>query len=154
MQRHAGLILKSDTPKGRGVFTTAPITAGTVIETCPVLLISEKEVQAHTKHTELNHYTYNWPVLSAYNHHGSCQAIVFGLGSMFNHSRRKQNVTWERDLSQKTITYRALRRIEIGEELCISYGDRLTFIDAEELAGRESDDESENNPINNIQLGL
>jgi hypothetical protein len=60
------------------------------------------------------------------------QAIIFGLGSMFNHSTLQQNVGWERDLENKLITYVALRDIKEGEELCISYGQRLTFKDTDE----------------------
>jgi SET domain-containing protein len=37
---------------------------------------------------------------------------------MFNHSSQDQNVVWERDLLRQTITYRALRDIQAGEELC------------------------------------
>jgi len=51
---------------------------------------------------------------------------------MFNHSNLNQNVGWERDLKNQLITYTTLRDIEKGEELCISYGPRLTFKDAEE----------------------
>lgn len=58
------------------------------------------------------------------------QAVVLGLGSMFNHSTSDQNVVWERDLKAQTITYRALRTIKAGEELCISYG-RLWFMDSD-----------------------
>lgn len=49
---------------------------------------------------------------------------------MFNHSR-DQNVGWRRDERRQLITYTALRAIAPGEELCISYGDRLTFVDAD-----------------------
>lgn len=51
---------------------------------------------------------------------------------MFNHSNIHQNVGWERDLENKVITYKTLRDIKKGEELCISYGQRLTFKDTEE----------------------
>lgn len=60
------------------------------------------------------------------------QAVILGLGSMFNHSNLYQNVGWERDLDKQLITYTALRDIKAGEELCISYGQRLTFKDTEE----------------------
>jgi SET domain-containing protein len=60
------------------------------------------------------------------------QAVILGLGSMFNHSNLHQNVGWERDLGKQIITYTALRDIKAGEELCISYGQRLTFKDTEE----------------------
>ncbi|KAI9652742.1 MAG: hypothetical protein M1821_007816 [Bathelium mastoideum] len=75
---------------------------------------------------------------------------------MFNHSRPRQNVGWERDVDHETITYRALQRIEAGEELCISYGDRLTFIDAEEPSEDEAGqgEEEEADFIDNIQLSL
>lgn len=58
------------------------------------------------------------------------QAVIFGLGSMFNHAM-DQNVGWERDTDRLLITYRSLRDISAGEELCISYGSRLTFKDAD-----------------------
>jgi SET domain-containing protein len=72
------------------------------------------------------------------------QAIILGLGSMFNHSTLNQNVGWERDLCNLLITYISLRDIRAGEELCISYGPRLTFkdVDAEELE-RDPDDWTE-----------
>jgi hypothetical protein len=46
------------------------------------------------------------------------QAVIFGLGSMFNHSAQEQNVGWERDTDRLIVTYLALRDIAAGEELC------------------------------------
>ena len=62
---------------------------------------------------------------------------MFGLGSMFNHSTQDQNVGWTRDLEHQLIVYRALRHIAKGEELCISYGDHLTFVDADAPSSSE-----------------
>lgn len=78
------------------------------------------------------------------------QAVVFGLGSLFNHSRRGQNVGWTRDIDRKVIVYKTLRDVRAGEELCISYGDRLTFVDAE-VAENDTDDE-EDGGLCNIDL--
>lgn len=50
------------------------------------------------------------------------QAIALGLGSLFNHSTLHQNVGWKRVLSDQCLIYSALRDIDEGEELCISYG--------------------------------
>jgi len=50
---------------------------------------------------------------------------------MLNHSSLHQNVGWERDLENLIVTYTTLRDIKAGEELCISYGPRLTFKDAD-----------------------
>jgi len=55
---------------------------------------------------------------------------------MFNHAV-DQNVGWERDLKKLIVTYTALRDIEAGEELCISYGARLTFEDVEKVYAHE-----------------
>lgn len=60
---------------------------------------------------------------------------------MFNHSTLHQNVGWDRDLKNKLITYLTLRDIHEGEELCISYGQRLTFKDTD-----EKDNEGEKDP--------
>ena len=61
------------------------------------------------------------------------QALALGLGSMFNHSTKAQNVRWSRNIEQDYIVYTSLRDIEAGEELCISYGSRaLWFEDVEE----------------------
>jgi len=47
------------------------------------------------------------------------QAVILGLGSMFNHSTLDQNVGFERDVERQVVTYRALRDISAGEELCM-----------------------------------
>jgi SET domain-containing protein len=72
------------------------------------------------------------------------QAVILGLGSMFNHSIPNQNVGWERDVAKQLMTYTTLRDVKAGEELCISYGQRLTFKDTEEeQMVRDPDDWSE-----------
>lgn len=68
------------------------------------------------------------------------QALALGLGSMFNHSTRAQNVGWKRNTDIDVIIYTALRDIKAGEELCISYGSaRLWFKDADADADAELD---------------
>ncbi|OAP56918.1 hypothetical protein AYL99_09030 [Fonsecaea erecta] len=67
------------------------------------------------------------------------QALALGLGSMFNHSTRDQNVGWKRNTETEVIVYTALRDIKAGEELCISYGSvRLWFEDVD--ANAEADE--------------
>jgi len=57
LTRSQDLVLISDTPKGRGVFASAPIPAGTVVETCPVLVLDRQQNVEHVEKTELYHYT-------------------------------------------------------------------------------------------------
>jgi len=60
---------------------------------------------------------------------------------MFNHSSYQQNVGWERDLENLLVTYTTLRDIQKGEELCISYGSRLTFKDTDPNPDEMTDDD-------------
>ncbi|CAO2658748.1 Nn.00g064710.m01.CDS01 [Neocucurbitaria sp. VM-36] len=131
LQRCPDLVIKSDTPKGRGVFAAKDIPARTILDVCPALVLGLEENKAHIEHTSLYHYTYNWPIVDPNGKTKVAQAVIFGLGSMFNHSTQEQNVGWVRDPSRLFITYRALRDIRAGEELCISYGSHLTFEDAD-----------------------
>ena len=137
LQRASGLTLVADTPKGRGVFASERIPAKTVIEVCPVLILDPRDV-SHVKKSMLDHYTYNWP----WKDKTKTQVVVLGLGSMFNHSTYAQNVAWTRDVPNECITYTALRNIEAGEELCISYGSsRLWFHDADTATDDASNEE-------------
>lgn len=137
LQRASGLTLVSHTPKGRGVFASQLIPAKTIIEVCPVLILDPADAGNHISKTMLDHYTYNWPWNDGRT---KTQVVVLGLGSMFNHSTYAQNVAWTRDVVNECVTYTALRDIQVGEELCISYGNgRLWFRDAD----REGVDEKE-----------
>lgn len=135
---------------------SAAIPAGTVLDVCPVLVLDPAEARAHVSQTSLHDYTYNWPVLPGpapppppHSTAGggrpaqTTQAVVFGLGSMFNHSRLRQNVGWTRDLERRLVVYRALRDVAAGEELCISYGSRLTFVDTDGEDGEEGEERAE-----------
>jgi len=135
--------LVMNTSKGRGVFAAIDIPARTILEVCPVLVLDPVENAEHISRTELFHYTYNWPYTPPTKAESTSlsngtpkspittQAVIFGLGSMFNHSNLRQNVGWQRDLQNLLVTYLSLRDIKAGEELCISYGPRLTFKDTE-----------------------
>ncbi|KAK6431839.1 hypothetical protein LTR95_011996 [Oleoguttula sp. CCFEE 5521] len=155
LERCQYLYLLPDTPKGRGVFASQPLKRGTHLETSPVLILPPSEVTTHTSKTLLNHYTYNWPlqvspptttspdaVMSRVAGSQVTQAIIFGLGSLFNHSSNP-NVVWTRDLERECVVYKTLRDIAEGEELCISYGGpgRLTFVDVD-YDPREAEAES------------
>lgn len=94
------------------------------------------------------HYTYTWPAegdslvpqpkdaffLANPAETGAVkvpqQALALGLGSMFNH-KRIPNIAWRRDVLTQSIRYFTLREIVEGEELCISYGSKLWFEDAD-----------------------
>jgi hypothetical protein len=109
----------------------------------------------------------NWPIMDQNGQRKVAQAVVFGLGSMFNHSTQDQNIVWQRDSERLIVTYRALRDIAAGEELCramihglrsslidiclgISYGSHLTFKDADSYVSPTEQDGLEQ--LSQIQL--
>lgn len=116
------------------------ISSGTTIDVCAVLVLDPTENTEHVGKTNLYNYTYNWPSIRPNGTSTKTQAVVFGLGSMFNHSSEDQNVGWMRDLENELVVYRAVRDIREGEELCISYGDSLTFVDVD-APSRKDDNE-------------
>ncbi|KAH6858318.1 hypothetical protein B0T12DRAFT_156523 [Alternaria alternata] len=117
------------------------------LQRCPDIAIKvdtpKEENKKHIENTSLYHYTYNWPIVDNNGNSKVAQAVIFGLGSMFNHSTQEQNVGWMRDTQRQIITYRALRDIPAGEELCISYGSHLTFKDADATPPTPPEDEIE-----------
>ncbi|CZR59625.1 uncharacterized protein PAC_09519 [Phialocephala subalpina] len=161
LKRAEGLVLIMDTPKGRGVFASKDIPARTVLEVAPVIVLDPVENDQYIKKTVLYHYTYNWPYKPSEEEKAQAngtklptttQAVILGLGSMFNHSTMNQNVGWDRDIDNLLITYTTLRDIKAGEELCISYGQRLTFKDTEEEPQSENGPEDWTEVLNIIDL--
>ena len=136
------------TDSGRGVFAAKSILARTVVEICPVLVFPISDLSSVSR-TAFEHYTFNWPYREPQaDITKRTQALALGLGSMFNHSRN-QNVGFQRNVEDQTITFTALRDIEPQEELCISYGPRLWFEDAEKLP---EDSEPEPDALMEIEL--
>ncbi|SNX84162.1 uncharacterized protein MEPE_02870 [Melanopsichium pennsylvanicum] len=107
------------TGSGRGIYTSFPIPAETLIEISPVLLFPPNEYTLHGSKTQLDGYTFVWKKTS---NGQAIMALALGLGSLFNHSKDKVNVKWMLDHEQQCIKYTTTRRVQEGEELCISYG--------------------------------
>lgn len=142
LPRHPSLALHPHTPKGRGIFATAPIPARTLLELSPVLLFPAADVAA-LRPTVLWNYTYLWPGERGRPETQGRHALPLGLGSLFNHSnhRRRRNVGWTRDVVGECVRYTTLRNVEAGEELCISYGVGVWFEGVVE--GEDSEEEAE-----------
>ncbi|PIS22024.1 SET domain-containing protein-lysine N-methyltransferase [candidate division WWE3 bacterium CG08_land_8_20_14_0_20_41_10] len=96
----------------RGVFAARNIKNGEVLEECPVIVFSKKELE-HIEKTIFNHYEYEWDETN--------DGLVLGyLGSLSNHSFA-QNVEFSRDFKNKIMIYRAVRDIKKDEEITINY---------------------------------
>ncbi|MEO8711516.1 MAG: SET domain-containing protein [Parafilimonas sp.] len=107
------LTVQSSPNRGRGVFTTRNIKKGTVIETSPVLVLTEKERKILEK-TILYHYVFEW------GNDKKKAALALGYISLYNHSYNS-NCEYEMEFGKKIMTIRAVKNIKKGEELFINY---------------------------------
>lgn len=93
--------------KGRGVFARSAILEGTIIETAPVLVISEQDMET----TELAGHCFLWSKGKV--------GLPLGYGALYNHSYEPNAEYLDR--APQTKIYRALRDIDAGEEITINY---------------------------------
>lgn len=107
------LHIDSTAEKGRGVFTKERIPAGTVIEISPVIVM-KKEDRVHLDKTLLHDYIFEW----GKQKDRCCMAL--GIVPIYNHSY-KSNCEYYMDFEEETITIKAVKAIEKGEELTINY---------------------------------
>jgi hypothetical protein len=127
--------------KGRGLFASKDILPNTLIHVAPCIAFSSGEYQEHLKYTVLEHYLFNDKCSSK----ARSKLLALGYGSLFNHSN-SPNVSYRVDTLHKTITYTSsYKYICKDEELCISYGSKLWFEDADPKKNEDdsSDDEQQ-----------
>ncbi|KAL7420180.1 tRNA-specific adenosine deaminase subunit tad3 [Cryptotrichosporon argae] len=142
-----GLHLRIDPERGRGVFSDNDVPAGAVLDEAPVLVLSKEQWErGDLDRTVLGSYGFCWS-------NGS-MAIGLGLASMFNHSPAP-NVNYIRNARAGTITFRTVRRVKAGDELCICYAadeSKLWFTPSG-TAARPVEDDGPIDPTLAIDLG-
>lgn len=107
------LVIAPTSEKGRGVFTTADIEKGAIVEIAPVIVMTREERKLLDQ-TLLHDYIFEW----GRDPKGCCMAL--GYIPVYNHSYRS-NCEYEMDYEEELITVRAVRFIKAGEELSINY---------------------------------
>lgn len=106
-----GIFTAKTDSKGWGVFTEHAIEANTIIESSPVVVMSQAEKKKLDK-TTLYNYIFDW------NDNQCCMAL--GLVPVYNHSY-ESNCEYFQDYEEGIIFIKTVRRIEAGEELTINY---------------------------------
>lgn len=99
--------------KGRGVFTSKAIPAGTIIEISPVLVFNVKERKS-IEATKLFNYVFEW------GDSHRLRALGLGYISLYNHDY-SSNCEYEMDFDNNLITITTVKAIKKGEELSINY---------------------------------
>ncbi len=114
--------IRSDPGKGRGVFATAAIAAGTLIESAPVVIVPAEQC-ALLDRTILHDYYFDWDGGPG---HAGTGAVALGVVSLCNHSRRPR-ARVRRNLVKSTLDLVALTAIAAGDEITIDYNCPLWF---------------------------
>lgn len=96
---------------GRGVFAKKAIKKNEIIETCPVLVLPEKDYPL-AKKTILRNYYFMWGKTTS--------AICFGYGSFYNHSYHP-NATYKKRIKENIIEFYAIKDIKKDEEITVNY---------------------------------
>ena len=95
----------------RGLIAARDIKKNEILERCPIILVDHHTDTAF-KNTILNRYCFEWTKTHS--------ALVLGYGSLYNHSYTP-NVRYHFVYTTKEIFFRALRFINMGEELFVNY---------------------------------
>lgn len=100
--------------KGHGIFTKKAIKADTVIETSPVIVMSDADRKLLDQ-TLLHDYIFEWQPEGV---EMCCMAL--GWVPLYNHSFRS-NCEYFMNYNDQTIYIQTVRDIKAGEELTINY---------------------------------
>ena len=100
--------------KGRGIFTKEPLTEGSIVENSPVVVM-DAAARKLLDQTLLHDYIFEWqPEGQAL----CCMAM--GYLPLYNHAYNS-NCEYEMDYPSHSMSIKAMRDIEAGEELTINY---------------------------------
>ncbi len=99
--------------KGRGVYTSEDIEAGTTVEVSPVLVMSREE-RILLDQTLLHDYIFEWG-----DEKSQC-CMALGYVPVYNHSYTS-NCEYGMDYEQQLISVTTVRAVKAGEELLVNY---------------------------------
>jgi len=105
------LLLRRVRGMGRGIFAGRRFRKGEIIEICPVVPVSPRFAKKCDGEV-LEHYLFQW------GRRGS--AVILGYGSIYNHSNNP-NASFRPRMGKLELVFRALRDIEIGEQILVDY---------------------------------
>ncbi len=101
--------------KGRGVFTSKAIKAGTIIETSPVVVMTRTE-HLILKNTLLRNYVFEWDPPGR----PKMCCLAMGWIELYNHSY-ESNSEHHMDYKNTSVFIQTVRDIKAGEEITINY---------------------------------
>jgi len=113
MQHIPTLFITQSPLGGRGVFVGEDLPAGSFIELCPVIIISEAD-KKKIHETYLHDYYFLWGTDE------KRAAIALGYGSLYNHSYAP-NAQFIANIEEESILIESIQPIQAGSEITINY---------------------------------
>lgn len=114
MQILSSLHVQDVAGKGRGVFSTTDLAAGTTIEVSPVIVMSGEE-RKKLDETLLHDYIFEWEPEGQ-----KLCCMAQGYISVYNHSD-EANCEYYMHYKDEVIEIKTMKAVTAGEELCINY---------------------------------
>jgi len=98
---------------GRGVFARCDIKKGEIVESCPIIEVSENDTSNLKESVLVTYFFY-------FGKNKEKIAMVLGFGSLYNHSY-KPNTTYKMKPREKTIEFVAINNIKKDDEITFNY---------------------------------
>ncbi|MBX9785191.1 MAG: SET domain-containing protein-lysine N-methyltransferase [Chitinophagaceae bacterium] len=111
--RLLSLYIDESKGRGRGVFISEQLDAGTVVEIAPVIVMSAGD-RLHLDATKLHDYIFEWG-----EDRKQC-AMALGWIPVYNHSSNA-NCEYFMDFEEAAMFLKTVRDVQQGEELTINY---------------------------------
>jgi len=108
--------------KGRGMFATACIPAGTVLDHAQLVFLKPSDYDL-VKRTTLDNYTFEWKV-PVEGEDIDIMAVAMSPCQFCNHSYTP-NAGYQMDYSANTIIFQTAKDIAAGEEITVNYNGKL-----------------------------
>lgn len=112
------IVVKKSPLSGNGVFAKNDIPVGMIVEFAPVLIFHKDTVSTLNDYYDnhiISDYLFNW--------NESFVSIVFGYGSIYNHSNNN-NITWKmlkKEDELQGAAFYTIKSVKAGEELLSCY---------------------------------
>jgi hypothetical protein len=119
---HTKIRLGYSSIEGRGVFATADIQEGELIERCPLVVLSWR-MNYHKDPVIWQYCFTNSCPCEECKKHGGHFLMVLGYGQVYNH-QNENNAKISFDIKNLVADITAVRGIAAGDEIYISYGDK------------------------------
>lgn len=102
--------------RGRGVVATQKIYSGEIIEYCPIIFLSDTEIDFMDNRSDILKFYY------LLQPETKKHCLMLGYGSLYNHSNNPNaEIDYDTQNSQDFLYFRALKDIEPDEEIVFDY---------------------------------